>query len=550
MEPVLLALLALGALFLLYARFDGLNDPVTPFLQAAEDPALYPGDFYINHAVIPRSSLAFALLRAFPFGVTSPAVVVALYLALTAVAGVATWKILGRVFQFRDVATRATLLFAAAFADEKIIDFHINSWIFGRNFTLTFVAATARLWWLYFALTGRHLLMCLMLLPINLLSLKVGWLPTGVSLVILFHERVRSWRVWAAFAAAVAPAAYVALAPGAVLAPAEKRAIFDILNHAYPIEDNPFAGPRISIALFLAGCCFLWMYAARFTAATRDRFRILLLCSLAVYLAGGAYLTWGHRIAAVPVAVLLSPARALEAATLMIYLGVLAWIARTPRLDVAERIGLMLAAICLKMTESGIWVTAAALLCAGAGALWLARRLGSRGAADAWLPRLDVNVAVALLAPLMGAYFAFNVSGTRNRLAYTPVIGFHDARLPATTTGMLRAVALQPRDRRILFADAEGGRWRARRWNYLVRKSSIWGDAYYLPTLEEVRAQRRMNAMIGSMVAALQEGRAPPGLRSGLRALRTHVIVPVPVPPAVRGWRVAARYGDWVELAP
>ena len=103
----------------------------------------------------------------------------------------------------------------------------------------------------------------------------------------------------------------------------EAAAIFNVLNIAYSEEDNPFAGRPVSIALFAAGCGFLWWTSDGLASTIRDRIRIVVLVSLAVFVGGGAYLGFAHIVWPIPSIVLLSPARALDTAALLIYLLVL-----------------------------------------------------------------------------------------------------------------------------------------------------------------------------------------------------------------------------------
>lgn len=545
------SLLAVGTMLLLYARFNNVNGVVEPFLQRSAEPSLYAGDLYVTHSIVPRSTLLFGWAEAFRFDLTQPAFVIAAYLLTTAVAGWAVWRTLGIVFDIRDLALRAVLLFAMIFADFKLLEFHKSSWMVEHNFSFTFIATAFRCWFVFFALSGRNIAMCAVLLPINILTFKIGWPLTGFAVLLLLWQRERSLAAWALLLLSLVPPLLAALAAPGLSQPSEARALFDILIGLHTAEDAPFAGAKIGLPLFVAGTALACAAAFRMTPALRDRICVILFASLAIFLLGGLYLSLGGPILPLPVVVLLSPARALETATYLIYMIALVWIVRTTALDNFEKAILLLAAMTLKITPDGKWVALPLAL-----AIFVVALRISRIFFGAWIDRLlpvrlnDVALPIALLAPLLGAFFAFNVSGQRTTYAYDPVLGFHDSSIPADALTMLRDIAESPADRRILFMQRRGSGWAPAKWNQIVRKSGVDADPYYLPTLDLMNQQARLDALGDQAAAEIAGGAIGPATRQALRTSRTTLVVPKQAAAAAPGWTQRRDHGAWVELEP
>lgn len=544
-------LLSIGALLLLYARFNNVNGVVLPFLQRAPNPSLYAGDLYVTHSIVPNSTLLFGLVDGLGLDLTRPWFVIAAYLLTTALAGWAVWRTLDEVFEVRDRLSRAVLLFAMIFADFKLLEYHKSSWMVEHNFSFTFIATALRCWFVFFALSGSTVWMTAILIPINLLTFKVGWPLTGFALLLLLWQRERSLLPWALLLASLVPPVLAALSASGGLQSSEAKAMFDLLNSLHAQEDNPFAGAIAGLLLFVGGTAFAWFQAGHMAPALRDRVRVILAASFAIFVVGGLYLTLGGPLLPLPVVVLLSPARALETATYLIYFVALVWILRTTSLDAVEKTVLMLAAITLKVTPDGKWILLPLALTIVALVLRASRLyLGD------WTSRLiparlnDLALAIALLAPLIGVFFAFNLSGQRTTYAYDPVLGFHDSAIPRDALPMLREIAEAPADRRILFVQRSGDKWAPAKWNLVVRKSGVDGDPYYLPTIALADAQTKLDALGGQVAGEAAAGGITPATREALRASRTSLALPKAAANLVPDWTTLRDYGAWVEVGP
>jgi hypothetical protein len=481
---------------------------------------------------------------------THPAFLVFSYAFSIVAAGWATWKTISLFLDSNPLIDRIAIFFTLLFADAKFINFNKVTWVTEHNFSFSMVAMTARCWFIFFLLSGRPFWMCVSLLPINLFSLKVGWILTGFALAVMVWERVKSPPIWIAFAIALLPAAYPLLSVSSGVSPEEKRAVFNVLNGAYSAEDNPFAGRSISIVLFPLGSGLLWWMSTSLEPMVRDRIRIVLLISLAVFAGGGIYLSFAHSVWPIPSIVLLSPARALETAGLLIYLLLLVSIVRTQHLNGYEKSALLLAAIFLKITEHDLRY-APTLIFLVAALVLIGGRYLLRGRTIAVLrrfPRIEPAHGIAVLAPFIAVVLSF--LGSRAALTYDPAIGFRPLNTPVETRAMLSEVAQQPENRRILFLAFNDGRWAPAAWNGRVRKSSIMGDPYYLARINQMVKQREMNALAADMASSIQGGSVAEPLRTAFRALDVHVIVPEQALPALKGWQMERRYGSWVELAP
>ena len=546
-----IALLAIGMALLLFARFNSINGVIHPYLQRAVDPDLYALDVFINKAVIKNSSILFDLLDYLVIDLTNPVFIIASYVVISGLAGAAILLLLKNVFSVQDLPLRLALLFALIFADAKLVILNKAGWILEHNFSLSFVACALRLWFLYFALSRNFLAMAIVLIPINLIAIKVGWPLVGFAVLLLVQARHRSLLTWAMLVLSLVVPAVTALQTQVALAPEERAAIFDIIKLSHPHEDNPFAGPLLQYPLYLGGTALAWFLAGRIEPKVAAPIRAILLASLLIFVLGGIYLEYLSAIFPVPMAVLLSPARALELAGFVIYLLLLLWTARTPLLAGIERGVAMLALILLKLTPDYKWVVLALALALAAIALRILR--------GAWEKRgktwpLDIRgmslpLGLGLLAPLIGIFFAFNLSGLRTVYRYDSLLGFYDAATPADAMPMLRAVAAEKADRRIIFV------WQAKGlskgpWSLQVRKSGISGDPYYLARLNDIREQAIANAVEDKLFEGLRRGHVSAEVARALAAYRVTLIIPAGLASAVAGWRTARAYGPWLEMAP
>lgn len=549
-ERLTLAGVGLGIALLAFARFRAVNPVVLPFLQQAADPGLYRLDHAITHSVVPASSPVFALLARLQLDITGPGFIAPAYLVVAAVSGLAVWRILRERFGVRDLGLRAGLLFALALADFKFIGENKSGWLIEHNFSLTGVAIALRLWVLAFLLEGRPVAMSALLIPMNILSFKVGWPVTGFAILTLLMLKSRSPLAWGLIALSlVSPVLSALQAPG--LAPGEAGPLFAALSAAWPAEDNPFGGFWVQAPLFLGGMAFSAWWLRGQPRDLAAPVGMILLASLAIWLIGGLYLQFGGRLLPLPMAVLLSPARALELAGLLMYLILLLWVARTPVLEGAERALLVLSLLVLRVTLDGRWVMLAAIIALAAFALIVLRRLTVQAGLPIFRPlsKIALPAALAVMALACGLYFALNLSGRRTTYHHDPALGFYDAAVTPGTLAMLRTIAREPGDRRILFV-GRAGDWMVMKWNVLAHKSGIDGDPYYMPTLATLREQQRQTAVAGAVVNGFKQGRLDASLAQRLGDLDASIVIPADAASAVAGWRKVHDYGDWAEYAP
>ena len=403
-----------------------------------------------------------------------------------------------------------------------------------------------------FCLRGARSWSAALLIPINVFSFKVGWPVTGFIILALLGWRNFSLVAWGLVAASRWRPAGRRFIPS-VLAPEDTAFMFSTLNSLNPIEDNPFAGPPPQIVLFVGGLAFAFW---RLTQAPRrlvTPIGSVLAGSAVICVAGGLYLTLGGPLVRVPVAVLLSPARAMELASLLIYLLVVLWIARTPILGGVDRTVLMLAVMMLR-GYSG-WpldflargprpsrVCACRRPCAVRGAARRPSRLRRR-------PFRSDFSEFALGRGADRLVLRHERVGTANSLSARSGYWISDSRLSGDTVSMLKSIAVQPEDRRILFVVPQGD-WTSVGWNTLVRKSGIRGDLYYLPAPNEVRAQAAKNATAGRIVDGLRSGQVGPADAAAFACLQATLVVPSAALAALPGWELAKDFGAWKELRP
>ena len=546
-----IGLLVAGLALLLYARFNAVNAVIMPFLQRAVHPELYGLDSYITHSVVPRSTFAFEWLAWFHLDLTQPGFLVPTYGLVTAMCAAALWRILGKSFAVNDPLIRVALMFALAFADFKLIGFNKSSWMLEHNFSFTFLAAALRFWFLAFLLEQRVVAMTALLIPINILSVKVGWPLVGFAALAMIGLRCWSPWAWGLLAISLILPGWAAVQDATHLDPAGNAYVFAAINQFHAAEDNPFAGPAWQTPIFLVGIAFgLWRLRG-LSARLIVPIGAVLIGSLLVWAIGGIYLTWGWQIRPIPLAILLSPARAMELAALLIYLLVLLWILERPRLGGVDRALFILSVLLLKITDDAKWIKLAIAL-AVLGLLWagLRRLLAQRGIAlPRWLDALPAPVILAGLAVPIGLFFALNLAGQRTSYRLDPVLGFRDAAIPADALPMLRQIATERGDRRILFV-TRGKDWQIAEWNMLVRKSGLVNDPYYLALPAEIERQQMANQNGDLIVAGLRQGLVNPEAARYMLQQDVSLIAPLTAQAALPGWEVLHEYGVWRELRP
>jgi hypothetical protein len=537
-------------LLLVCARFNGVSGVVLPFLQQAANPALYPADDYVRHSLVPHATLIFVALKHWQIDLTNPAFLIVSYLFVSAVAGLAVWRILERTFDVDDRLLRTALLFALIFADFKLIQFNKSSWLSEHNFSLTFVAGALRLWFLALLLERRVAAAAAILIPINLLSFKVGWPLIGFLVVSLGCMRVGSVAAWGLLVASLIAPGYSAL-HNPVGTASEPGYVYEVWNQCYPEEDNPFSGTPVQALLFLGGTFLAWRSLPTLRADLRVPIASILAGSFLIWLAGGLYLTYLGSLLPLPVVVLLSPARALELPGLLVYLLLLLWLLRSSALADVERFLLAMALMVLKVTESNTWVNLSIAIATVAVALLGCRLLALRtNRSLAFLnTRMPLPMGLAFVAPIIGLFFALNVSGQRATYRVDPVLGIREVNLPEDAARLLKMIASRPGDQRLVAMWPQKGDG-LMNWNYLARKSGVAGDLYYVASPDQIRVLRYRNDFLLDFVKRLQSGKIDAETTRRFESLDASLLIPASYIPALAGWEVVADGDNWKEVRP
>lgn len=545
-------LLSVSIAVMLIARLKHVTPTVLPFLQQAADSSIYAADFYINAAIVGSSSPIFPLLEFLSFDITHAAATVPLYILCSVFAGWAVYLILTGPLRVESRIQALALLFLAIFADEKFLEYDYASWICEHNFSFTMFGRMCRIWLVYWALTGRSSLMAAMLIPINIITFKVGWPLVLIVAVLMLWRRERSPWPWVLLLVSIVVPVWSAVSGRVDLTTNEARYVLETLRAAYPIEDDPTAVSGASLLLFTAGTGFLWWRAGTYERGVRDALRCIVAVSLAIFFGGGAYLALSAFLPPIPAIVLLSPVRAMETVSFAVYLVALVEITRARSLKATEKVPLLLALALLKVTAALTWVALAGALALLAGLVWVVRTR-----ADGRWPlvgRLSAGLSTPLLigiaAPVLASALMFDVMGVRNGYVYQQGLGFRDATIPADAAQMLLTIRRENEDRRRVFVRPVGDRWEAAEWNAYARSSGIAGDPYYLPHPGLIERQQRMNALIDRLASELGAGRVSAILAAGMAECHAFVVAPNDAAEKLPGWTVVRAYGAWTEFRP
>lgn len=545
------AALCVAFLIAILDRLHYVHDSIRPFLQRAADPTLYNLSYGIPRSVVPNASPVFDWLTALRIDLVTPWFTVPVYLAVTALAGWLTWRLLRDVVKIDNPLERLVLVFALGFAESKFVEFSMAGWINHHNFTFTLVAATIRIGFLQALLTGKFRMAAMLLIVINLLTFKVGWPLLGFLGLVLLIERVKDPATWLAVLASMVSPLLAALQTRVALPPGEALAVFAALRGQHAAEDNPFGAMVITIPLFLAAMAAGYGLAGRLlTPVIAQRVRVILLASVGIFLVGGTYLQTGGLGAPIIAAVLLSPARAGETAALLVYLLLLVWVVRQPALLHAEKMVLVAALIVLKVQPGGkLMIAAFALAGLVAVGVLIRRRVGL--AERIMLSGNRMPLGLWLVAPCLGVAGMLLVSSPGGiHVRYDPQLGLYDAKTPADALPMLRAIRADQGDRLIQFDRGPDDANFGFDWNYLVRKSALHYDFYYLGRFAEIAEQKRRDAIAEAVIGGIDAGRVAESARRDMAGLRATLVIRRDRLGAVPGWSVMHDYGAWVEVRP
>lgn len=544
------SLIVVALLLAILERMQFVHDSILPFLQRAGDPDLYRLSFAIPRSVVPQASPVFDLLAMWRIDLATPWFTAPAYWLTTLVAGYLVWCILRDVAKLDNPVERLAVVFALGFADAKFVEFALVGWISQHNFTFTMVAGALRLWFLYAMLLGRFRLAVGILIVISLLTFKIGWPLLGFLGLILLWERNRDPMVWLGLLVSVIAPLAAALETQVSLSADEALSVFTDLRIQHGAEDNPFANRWPAFLLFAAAMAAGWSLAPRLLESTvAARVRIVILASIGVFVAGGAYIQangFGHPI---PAVILLSPARAVEAAIALVYMLLLLWVIRHPALAQLEKVALFAALIVLKVQPGGklIAVTLAVTVAVALG--WLVRQkvpllkrlvqIGDRVPLGLLLSLPCLAISLVLLAGTQGA-----------RVRIDPALGFVPASDASSAMPMLRAIRAEQGDRLILFDRGPNDANLGNGWNYLTRKSALHYDLYYLRRAADIAEQKRRDAISRAVLSGLAAGSVSAQARQDLRDLGVTVVTERSKLSALAGWQVVAEHGTWVELQP
>lgn len=532
-------------------RLQFVHNSILPFLQRAGDPGLYGLSYGINRSVVPTATPVFSWLSAVRLDLATPAFTVPLYVLGTAFGGLMTWKLLRDIAGVKDPLVCLAVVFATGFAMEKFLQFSLAGWISQHNFTFTFLASALRLLFLYALLQRRFRLAAAMLLPICLLTFKIGWPLFGFLSLVMLIERRLDPVAWGLIALALVNPAMTAL-NGHVLAPQhEAAALFEALRAKHTSEDNPFAGPIYSYPVFAAAMLMGWYLAGKLLEGPQARIvRIIIGATVGVLVVTGIYIQGnglGHPIAAV---ILLSPARASEAAVYLCYMLLLVWIVRTPWFTHIEKAGLLLAAIVMKVQPGGMLMAGAlAIMAAVALASFVRHRLPALDNLARRFDAVPLGAWLALPCLAVAAMLLKDPSRTMH-VAYDRELGLYDYRTPPSALPMLRAIKAEPGDRLIQFVREDDPYDLGTKWNYLTRKSPLEYDYYYLSTLPEVRQQMQLSAIARRASEEALSSRVSEQTHADFARLGASLVIHRKYLGNVPGWSVVRQYGEWLELRP
>ena len=134
----------------------------------------------MNNSVVPKSSFVFKVLDLFSLDLTHPAFVVLSYLTAIVAAGWATWKTVSIFLKGNPLVDRI-MIFLRCY--RRCEDHQLSQAELGQRTQLfLFDGSDDRALLVpIFQLTGRPLWMCASLLPIDLFSLKVGWILSAFA---------------------------------------------------------------------------------------------------------------------------------------------------------------------------------------------------------------------------------------------------------------------------------------------------------------------------------------------------------------------------------
>ncbi len=308
---IALLIVAMSALFSL-AMFRGLEHSAGygGSVYQVLHPGSFPGDRFMS-LFRPTMVSAYYLLVKLVGDVWLDdrfTIVVFAALAVLALAGVdKTVQLLGG----RRTGERVAML-SLIFVAHRVLDNQAQ--LLGSEFNATLFSSPLNIWLLYWCLAGPRPLVVIPLMVLILsLSVKNGWLPCLITGVLLWKERLRPRGQVIAVAATGLLGVLAWLGYAAFLRRPDGTdvALFDYLHRELEnAEADPFLNPLAANLVFV-GLCLAGMMVKGLPDAVSVRLRILAGTGLAVWLAGGLYLSSAPDPIKIPYLVPLDVTRAL-----------------------------------------------------------------------------------------------------------------------------------------------------------------------------------------------------------------------------------------------
>lgn len=306
-----LLIVVLGVLFSL-AMFRGLEHSAgyQGSVYQALHPGSFPGDRFMS-PLRPTMVSTYYLLVKLVGDVWLDdrfTIVVFAGLAMLALAGVdKTAQLLGARHPHERIAMLSLMVLA-----HKVLD--NQGQLLGSEFNATLFSSPLVIWLLFECLSGPRppVVVPLMVVMVSL-SVKNSWLPCLITLVLLWNERLRPrGRVLAVAAAALLGViGWLGYAVFLRRPDGSDVALFDYLHRELEnAEANPFLNPLAANLVFVA-FCLAGVIMKGLPDAVSARLRVMAGTGLAVWLAGGLYLSFAPDPLKIPYLVPLDVTRAL-----------------------------------------------------------------------------------------------------------------------------------------------------------------------------------------------------------------------------------------------
>ena len=329
-----------------------------------------------------------------------------------------------RLFGARHVLERLALM-ALLLLEHRILDNHAIL-VDNYEFNPTAFAAPFIIWLLYASLAGSRLWVVLPLVAVSCgLSLKNGWLPAVIALVLLWDRlgpKARRLAGIGLLGVLIAGFAtyYAAFRP----ADGTHVKLFDyIVRQLDNSEANPFLCPLINNLVFLA-LCGAGVMVRGLPAAVQPRARTVAGLGLAAWLFGGLYLSYAPDAIKIPHLVLFDVTRGLCWPQYVIYVALGVSLlkslqaARSPWLAISSWAALMT----LYVWHLEIRIKLIAMIAVATLALllfqWLRRAQSGSSRPAQWMERWTpgVRLQLAALAMVVGTLSLYIIGTIHHRL--------------------------------------------------------------------------------------------------------------------------------------